>query len=226
MNEDLRKWFYVYALLNPIDNSIFYIGKGSGNRAYDHLKPSGWGNNLHKKYKIELIRKNGKEPVVLFLHENLEENVAYELEMQEIKKCKENGIQLTNLTEGGDCGPKRYGKRSEQEKHIIAAKTKEAMWKPEIRNRHIQSVRTEENRKRRSDDQIKKLRCNREWYQKFTKSNCNPDYRNRKIIRDDGLIFNSVEDVAVYYNTKINVIVRHLLGHRKTYKKHTFNYMD
>jgi len=226
MSYDSSKRFYVYALLNPIDDVIFYIGKGSGKRAYDHLKPSGWGNNSHKKHKIELIRKNGKEPVVLFLYENLEEKIAYELEIQEIKKYRENGIKLTNLTEGGDCGPKRFGKKTEKEKNIIAAKTKEAMWKPEIRERHIQSIRTEENRKRLSSNQIKKIYSNENWYQKFTKSNFNPDYRNRKIIRDDGVVFNCVEEVAKFYKTKMNVITRHLMGKRKTYKKHVFKYMD
>lgn len=28
--------FYVYNLIDPRDNSIFYVGKGKGNRMYKH----------------------------------------------------------------------------------------------------------------------------------------------------------------------------------------------
>ena len=33
---------YVYALIDPSNNNIFYVGKASSNnRAFDHLKPTG-----------------------------------------------------------------------------------------------------------------------------------------------------------------------------------------
>jgi hypothetical protein len=226
MNEDLRKWFYVYALVNPINNVIFYIGKGSKSRAYDHLKPSGWGNNLHKKHTIENIRSCGKEPLVMFLHENLEEHVAFQLEIEEIKKHKELGFKLTNMTDGGDGGPKRFGSRSIEERRYVSQKTKEAMWKSDTRQRHLQSIQSDLNRKNLKEAQKLKINANPDWHKKFTKSNYNEEYRTRKIIRDDGMIFNSAEDVAKHYNTNLSVIVRHLLGKRKTYKKYVFKFVD
>ena len=30
--------YYVYALIDPRDNRIFYIGKGKGNRIFQHAK--------------------------------------------------------------------------------------------------------------------------------------------------------------------------------------------
>jgi hypothetical protein len=32
--------YYVYCLVNPRDNKIFYIGKGKGNRVFQHAKDS------------------------------------------------------------------------------------------------------------------------------------------------------------------------------------------
>jgi|APGre2960657404_1045060.scaffolds.fasta_scaffold59843_2 hypothetical protein len=218
--------YYVYGLVNPIDGEIFYVGKGSGKRAYDHLKPSGWGNNSHKLNKIQKIRKNGMEPHVLFLYENLDEKMAFDMEIREINRLKKDGVNLTNMTNGGDCGPIRFGKRSKSERQIVAEKTKEAMWKEEIRERHLNSIRSESNRKRLSENQIQKLRTNKEWFEKFTKSNYKNEYRTRKVVRDDGVIFNSVEDVARFYGTRLNVITRHLNGKRKTYKNHVFTYLD
>ncbi len=30
--------YYVYAYVNPFDNTIFYVGKGKGNRVLSHLE--------------------------------------------------------------------------------------------------------------------------------------------------------------------------------------------
>ena len=30
--------FYVYRLIDPRDSSTFYVGKGYGNRVFDHMK--------------------------------------------------------------------------------------------------------------------------------------------------------------------------------------------
>lgn len=221
-----NKKYYVYGLVNPIDNQIFYVGKGSGKRAYDHLKPSGWGKNPHKLYKIKKIRSSGNEPYVIFLYENLDEDTAFKMEISEIKRLRDGGVDLTNMTDGGDCGPIIFGKRTESVRKLVSKKTKEAMWNPEIRSRHLNSIRSESNRKKLSENQILKLNSNKEWYEKFTKSNYKNKYRSVKVIRDDGMVFNSVEAVAEFYGTRLNVITRHLNGKRKTYKKHKFRYLD
>lgn len=56
--------YYVYALLNPINNQIFYIGKGVSDRGLSHLKNP---NDSEKGNVIKLINKEGKTPKVLIL---------------------------------------------------------------------------------------------------------------------------------------------------------------
>jgi len=34
----MNKKFYVYYLISSNDNNVFYVGKGSGDRMYQHVK--------------------------------------------------------------------------------------------------------------------------------------------------------------------------------------------
>lgn len=99
--------YYVYCLINPITNLPFYIGKGTGNRAYVHTKFKDNNNNLHKDNTIRKILQAGEEPEVVFLHEGIQDEVsAYELEIQEIAKVGINN--LTNICENSN-PPSRKG---------------------------------------------------------------------------------------------------------------------
>ena len=90
------KTYYVYQLVDPRNNKPFYIGKGTGNRAYQHAKFKDGNENPYKDRKIKSILKENLEIVVELLYLDLtDENTAYELEKQVIEKI---GIKnLTNL---------------------------------------------------------------------------------------------------------------------------------
>ncbi len=84
--------FYVYFIINPINNKVFYVGKGIGKRAWQHLKMK--GSNLNKINAIKEIYNNGLSPIIKIHSENLIEEDAYNTEMAFIQAL--NG--LTNIS--------------------------------------------------------------------------------------------------------------------------------
>jgi hypothetical protein len=134
--------FYVYALLDerkPGDFSYetedtvidfnyepFYIGKGTGSRLTIHEKlAKEQSNNNIKDNKIRKIWSEGKKVIKVKVLDQLNEEVALNLEIELIKKIKrkhEDG-PLINLTEGGDGlknpSPEVRQKISESQKNKI-----------------------------------------------------------------------------------------------------------
>lgn len=106
--------YYVYHLINPITNQVFYVGKGVNGRCYQHLKDT--LETTHNKRLwgyINNLRASGKEPIIFKLQENLSEDYAYDLEELEIKKygrksMDEDGI-LMNIADGGNKPPTLFG---------------------------------------------------------------------------------------------------------------------
>ena len=120
--------FYVYSLCDPFKNDApFYIGKGQGNRARQHLNGSADKENLFKAAKIKGIRNKGGEPVIKYLVSDIEdESEAYLLETKFIKQygrygLDENGILTNRLLEGRTPDQTGY-KHSDETRAKIKAK--------------------------------------------------------------------------------------------------------
>jgi hypothetical protein len=82
--------FYIYAHRKATNGDIFYIGKGSGNRAWWlHGRNQRW-NRTKEKHGI----------IIQILHDNLTEDAAFELEKRLIAEIGRK--QLCNHTDGGE----------------------------------------------------------------------------------------------------------------------------
>ncbi len=102
-------FFYVYALKDPRSSPAlpFYIGKGTGSRAYDHLVTP---DATHKYAKIKNILASGAKPLVDILVEDLTEAQALRLEAELIAAfgtVETGGLLANTVVPSGLGGKKR-----------------------------------------------------------------------------------------------------------------------
>lgn len=95
--------YYVYGLIDPRDNTIFYIGKGSGNRIFQHEQE----NLKHpdrKKLKLDRIaqiHEQGLEVRKIIINDQLTETEAFASEASLINIYNYfSSDQLTNVVQG------------------------------------------------------------------------------------------------------------------------------
>lgn len=73
--------YYVYLLADPDTNEIFYVGKGIGNRIFEHLHEANYSASSHQKLDIiRTIQARGKAVACLIHRHGLDEKQAYEVE--------------------------------------------------------------------------------------------------------------------------------------------------
>lgn len=116
--------YYIYGLKNPFTNQLFYIGKGkkSNNRHKDHLSERRGKENKLRWKEICDIRKQGLEPLVEILFDNIaDETLAYNTESNLIRnygKIIDGSGILTNILD--DARPPSWKGREKTPEHRAA----------------------------------------------------------------------------------------------------------
>lgn len=125
--------YYVYILCRP-NGKPFYVGKGSGDRVYQHDREARSG---HQCYKCNVIRKIWREGgevqrYIVFETDDEQEAFTHEVDLIELYNLE----TLTNQTPGGSGPPHTDAVQAK-----VAATLKKRLADPEIREQYRQRAK-------------------------------------------------------------------------------------
>ncbi|QIM67585.1 hypothetical protein A4G16_09595 [Mannheimia granulomatis] len=93
--------FYIYALVSPLDNSIFYIGKGFANRIFEHeISVLNDPKETEKNLEIRKIQSQNKQVIKYIITYGLTEKEAFIVENTLISFCQlldKRSLKLSSL---------------------------------------------------------------------------------------------------------------------------------
>jgi len=84
--------FYVYEHIRLDTMKPFYVGKGQGDRAHRH--------SCRNIYWKRVVKKHGY--LIRFVAKNLNEELAFLTEIERIDQLRRLGLDLTNMSDGGE----------------------------------------------------------------------------------------------------------------------------
>ena len=153
---------FVYGLIDPRTDELFYIGKGRGTRARSHARPSFYNNPKFKKMALyekvrEIIVDDGLMYGIEMFHEGLTEKQALKLEVQIIRK-EMSKYNCTILNKHAEMG--RVYSKEEREHRSSLMTNRMKKWHAEPSNwlecKHCQKKFTIGNYTRWHGDKCKK----------------------------------------------------------------------
>ena len=127
------KKFYVYEHWRTDTDKCFYVGKGCGMRALDKKKD----RNIHYMRVAAKLAASGHEVKIVIYCDGMDEASAFNMEMERIAFWRSQGVQLCNLTIGGD-GIKGIG---EETLSKMRASSKKRWQNPENRKRASETTK-------------------------------------------------------------------------------------
>ena len=93
--------YYVYALIDPRNNEVFYIGKGNNDRVFQHEWEKDTNTESAKHHRINAIKKSGKSVKKVILLYGLTEESAFSAESALINLVNFTSThKLTNVMSG------------------------------------------------------------------------------------------------------------------------------
>ena len=99
-NKTLEKiGHYVYGLMDPLSKEYFYIGKGSGNRVFSHVRQKIRQKDIDPKFDIIERLKEFGGPEIIILRHGLSEYQALLIESTIIDEKLLSGISADNIKE-------------------------------------------------------------------------------------------------------------------------------
>lgn len=151
---------YVYGHYKADTDELFYVGKGSGNRA--------WDTHSRNKHWKSVVERHGF--VVKILADNLTDEEAYQKEATLIAEVGRQN--LTNKTDGGDGLTSNVSKKimnSPEVKKKISDAIKRRWQDPEFRKRHqesMQKVRENKEYIAKHKAAMEKIAQDKEWLER------------------------------------------------------------
>lgn len=149
----MNKNFYVYVHCRKTDGLVFYVGKGSGKRDTCFSSRNTYWKNVKNKHGI----------IVKRVFENLTEEESFRLEKELISELSSFGVQLVNMTLGGEGSSGRrltekHKVKLSQSRRKYISENKELVLKQILSANKIKSEKgiSDESRKRMSEAQIGK----------------------------------------------------------------------
>jgi hypothetical protein len=128
------KEYYTYLHCKP-DGTPFYVGKGSGRRAYQ----------IHRdrnRYHANVVKKYGKENILVYIFPCESEERAYADEVLQIASLRLQGCELCNLNAGGEGGSSPVSSVREK----MAAKAFETWANQDVREKRQAAVKAAMNK--------------------------------------------------------------------------------
>lgn len=119
-----EKYVFIYALIDPLDNDIRYIGKTNNvkRRLMRHIQDSKFLDSYKDRW-VRFLKKEGRNPEIIIIDEVLVNDWVIS-EQYWISQFKSWGFKLTNGTDGGDQPPSNIGRKHREESKIKMSKSK------------------------------------------------------------------------------------------------------
>lgn len=204
--------FYVYLHKKQSNGSIFYVGKGFGNRCNKTTNRNQYWHNIVKKHGF----------TVDFIATGLDEELALLVEQEKIDQLRRLGYKLCNLTDGGDgvsglkfsseslkkLSESHKGIRLSQETRDKLSKIRTGIPKTEEQKRKISLAN---KGKKKTPHQVKSM------IERLSKN---------VICVETGEIFLNAYEAAKKMNISRTGIGRVCRGERKTAGKYTWRFVE